>query len=440
MSKKILKIISNVLAIVLIVTLAACGDSKQQSLNDDEQQQSSAVSTQQTADAEEKKPMEINHLHLGDWVKPIFDVASKDFFDQTGIKVNIQYSPWDGAHDKYLTLINSNSLPDTGFIFQEWTGEFYERGVTIPVDKYISENFKNDILDNVKKNLTYKDNLMGVPFISSIRPYIYRADIFEENGIEPPQTFEDIVEIANKLNSPPDMYGYGLCAGRNKYTVEFFLEIFWAYGGKLLNDDETKVLFNSPEGVAALKIFKELSKTAPEGYLTSDGILPENVFQAGNIPQMIHGCWIIPPLKEKLPNAKIGIVPNIEGPTGGKASLYVIDSLSLFTKDEEKAKACMSWIEFFKSDEKYLGDSYRDFTLPPDLKSQNNWKFINENEIIKAILPCLEYGQSKPFTPMWSKIEDELSMAIAKVCTDKASPEQALAEAEKASNEALAAE
>jgi ABC-type glycerol-3-phosphate transport system substrate-binding protein len=94
-------------------------------------------------------------------------------------------------------------------------------------------------------------------------------------------------------------------------------------------------------------------------------------------------------------------------------------------------------VEFYKSDEKYLGKSYIDFGLPPDLKSQSSWDFM-KSEGAKQLGEAVAVGRTRPITPVWTQIDDAIAVAVGKVCAGEATAEAALAEAEKKTNEALA--
>lgn len=377
----------------------------------------------------------ISYIHLGDWAKPILENAAQDFFAETGVEVEMQFWPWDGAREKYVTLISSDSLADCGQGYQEWLGEFVARRAVVPVEDYISDEFKKKILPSALENLTYNGKLYANPFITSIRSFLYRKDVFEAKGVPEPETFDDILKAASMVFNPPEMYGYGMSAGRNKYTTQFFLYIFWPYGGKLLNDDGKTVAFNSEAGIAAMEMFKKLSVYAPEGYINADGQLSEGVFTSGNLAMMIEGPWVYNQLLATVPEAEIGVVPSIQGPDGGRGNLYVVDALYLF--NEETASICQDWFEFYKSDEQYLGQAYNDFGLIPDMTVHMDWEFMQSNELVKMYAPAVAYGKSRPMIPQWSQIEDILNIAIQKVCLGVLSPVDALAEAEKNANEAL---
>ncbi|MGI6326129.1 MAG: ABC transporter substrate-binding protein [Saccharofermentanales bacterium] len=383
------------------------------------------------------KVEKIVYTHLGDWATDYFEKASSDFTAQTGIEVDRQFWPFQDGYEKYVTAIAGGDAPDCGMGFGEWAAEFYERGAIIPLNDLVSAEYSENLYDSARATSTYKGNLIGLPFITSIRTPIYRADIFEAKDLEPPTTIDKLLTACKALYNPPELYGYGLCSARNKNTTEFFLELFWPLGGEILSADETKVAFNSPAGIRALEIFAELAETCPEGYQTSDIYLGENAFTAGNLAVMINAPWIVSSLKENIPDAKAVILPYIEGSEGNKGNLYVADLVYVFSKDPQRAQASVDWIEFYKSDEKYLGEAYANFGLPPDLKFQTDWAFM-ESETAKILQQAVEFGRARPITAAWPQIDDAISVAVGKVCAGQATPADALAEAEQLANDALA--
>lgn len=415
----------------LVMILTACSSPADPPAEDVKQQ------SQAESQSPEEKVTEITYTHLGDWAKPGLEEAAKDFEAQTGIKVNLQFFPFQDAYEKYLTLIQSDTMPDAGMGFSDFAGEFYERGAVMPLEELISDGYKEDIQESLLEMCTYKGHLVAVPFAMSVRMPMYRADVFEKAGLEAPDTTDKLLASAKALYDPPSMYGYGLCSARNKNSAEFYMELLWPMGGELMNEDDTKVAFNSPEGIEAMKLFKELADTAPEGYQTSDIYLGENSFTAGNLALINGGMWVVPPLLEANPEAKVGYVPKMTGPEGDSGNLIIADFIYVFDNgDKAKAKAAMEWVEFFKSDEKYLGKSFVEYGFAPDLKSHSNWEFM-QNDTAEMVSQAAECGKGYPLTPAWPQISDALSVAVGKVCAGQATPEEALEEAEKLCNEAI---
>ena len=57
--------------------------------------------------------------------------------------------------------------------------------------------------------MTVKGTLFGMPYFLNPRGMYYRKDLFEEAGLNAPQTFADVAAAAKALHNPPTMYGTG---------------------------------------------------------------------------------------------------------------------------------------------------------------------------------------------------------------------------------------
>src|SRR5690606_31945392 len=115
--------------------------------------------------------------------------------------------------------------------------------------------------------------LWGLPINYETYITAYRADIFQEHGITPPQTYDELLEITRKLAGP--------MAKDQTYVVTTRFQKYWdlpyltygtmvlSYGGRFL-DEEGNVAIASPEVVAATEQFINILKAgAPEGVVNT---------------------------------------------------------------------------------------------------------------------------------------------------------------------------
>src|SRR5215467_1127108 len=61
--------------------------------------------------------------------------------------------------------------------------------------------------------IIHQGKAYGVPQAVSPWPLISRMDILEAAKVEPPKTWEELIEVCKKLQQPPKLTGYGLCLG-----------------------------------------------------------------------------------------------------------------------------------------------------------------------------------------------------------------------------------
>lgn len=147
-------------------------------------------------------------------------------------------------HNKWLTPLNS----------------FLSNPLLTDADWYDFEDISANSISLCKK----EEQLLSVPFDYSAPIYFYRTDLYTKYGIEPPDTFEDVIEAKHKLQRALDNDGVKdtwafatrtrTGAGLNTWTV---IPTIRAYGGKMY-DEQWKPVFDSPQAVQAMEVYRDM--------------------------------------------------------------------------------------------------------------------------------------------------------------------------------------
>ncbi len=128
------------------------------------------------------------------------------------------------------------------------------------VEKYWDEYNLSDIPQTAWDGVTLDGNIYGVPMVSNTLHTIYRQDVFAELGLEPPETYADVIEICNTIgldNTDWDMpFGLTLSYAR-AWELEFFM-LLRANGADYL-DENHRPTFNGPEGLASVDLMIEVA-------------------------------------------------------------------------------------------------------------------------------------------------------------------------------------
>jgi len=105
----------------------------------------------------------------------------------------------------------------------------------------------------------------GVPYHGWVQGIWYRADWFEEAGLNPPSTWDDILKAARYFNKPAENQ-YGILVGTKAeaYAEQCFTQISMANGAQLF-DAEGNLIFNSPAMKEAIEYYAELAEFTPPG-------------------------------------------------------------------------------------------------------------------------------------------------------------------------------
>jgi multiple sugar transport system substrate-binding protein len=117
----------------------------------------------------------------------------------------------------------------------------------------------------LKLNSTGSGEYYGIPYHGWVQGLWYRADWFEEAGLKPPATWEDIEKAAKYFYEPEDNR-YGILVGTKAeaYAEQCFTQFAMSNNAGLFNKDG-KLIFNSPEMKETLEFYAELAKYNPPG-------------------------------------------------------------------------------------------------------------------------------------------------------------------------------
>lgn len=138
-----------------------------------------------------------------------------------------------------------------------WPSLFLAREWLTPVEEVFPEEEWQDFVPAMIDSFRSDGHIYGVPFMNDFRILVYRKDLLEEAGIEPPDTWMDLIDAAVKLQDPPNLFGY--CGDWGVHPDTDWQGMFWSNGGVQWTD--THVTLNSPEGIEALQLMVDMNNS-----------------------------------------------------------------------------------------------------------------------------------------------------------------------------------
>jgi len=212
------------------------------------------------------------------------------------------------------------------------------------------------------RNLAFVDGRWkGFPEFFLIDPILYREDLFQSEGLQPPDTWDDILASGRHLKAKGHPGGLGYVGNHADANVTSHA-ILWSFGGTTVKVDGKTLALDSKETHEALKFGKALYEAA-----LRDEVFDWDDSSNNRVLAEDRACFIHNPIsayvsiKKENPNlaAKIGFVPTPKGPadrrTGGwSASL----GLWKFAPHKSNAHAFLadyaaSWLDGLKASSGY---------------------------------------------------------------------------------------
>lgn len=215
------------------------------------------------------------------------------------IKINYEVVPWERTLDKLILAAAAKRAPDVAVIDRPWVAILGALGHLKPLDnlieQYWTEEELNDFLPASWEFVKYNGTIYAMPFTNFGRALFYRADWFEEAGLEPPKIWDDVIEAAKKLkDEEKGIWGLSVRGKRDDGTTQGWLPIFYAMGGEFKNEIPQ---IDSEAGIKALKLYQDL--VWKEKIMSPDTVIfgsgeARGLFLSGNAAMAIIGSHIAP--------------------------------------------------------------------------------------------------------------------------------------------------
>jgi multiple sugar transport system substrate-binding protein len=359
----------------------------------------------------------------------ILKLSGSSLFEKSVIDMRSKSGTYD------LVLIDDPNAPQ----FQEvgWLANlddlYAKKGLTVDSD------FIKPALDLGRYPYGDKGPLFTLPFAGNVELFAYRTDLFAKYGFGEPTTWTELLKAVKTIDANErGVDGVVFRGSKGNPIVTGFLPIFWAFGGKVL-DEQGKVRINSPEGLAAMKYFLELSKYAPEGVTMYQSAQVRDALYAGTaavVPEVWPG-WI-GNLENEKESFVVGKVKVTKHPSEVQKSSPMIGAwLVAIPVSSRQHEAAFDFMLFLTSYDMQLAMSDA-YGLPPSRVSVYSVASQRAKyPWYDAQLDALQNSIARPRSVKWKEIEDQLGSVLQFAIMGDITAEKALSDVEKSINALL---
>lgn len=288
-----------------------------------------------------------------------FQAMTAEFEELTGIKVN-----WDVMEETYLKnkqlmdYTGNSRLYDVLMVDGFWISEYAPKKVIAPLKPFIEADITpdwfdyEDIMPAYRNGIgTYEGEAYGIPTAGETRFVGYRKDLFDKYGKTPPETLDELLELARFFNGKePDLYGIAMRAQRGIHFASGWLTVTYNFGDGFLNQTTWEPLMTSPGTVQSLEYFVELMKCAPPDVATYTHEEAVSAFMSGRAAMWFDATalvsWILDPSKSKV-HDKVAFVAPPTGPAGD-AGVFAGWNMAI-ASGSQKQDAAWAFITFMTS-------------------------------------------------------------------------------------------
>lgn len=366
------------------------------------------------------------------------------FTDNHGIEIEIFAIPWANLHEKIIAdLTAKTGTYDLIAIPGLWSLEFIYAGYIEPVDEYWGNpdlpSFDiEDYPPSIVNLVADEDHVYWIPHHGSTQVLFYRKDLFEKEGLKPPETYDDLFRIADFFTNNPDypgLYGFGTTARQGEWASSMWSTWIWSWGGDYFDKDWYPI-FNNRKGVASLEAFAEaVQRFAPSDAPNWGNEESGAAMQQGRLAMLQMWPQYAPAMEDPSQSkivGKVGYAPmpkkELRFPRLGSWGL----TISKYSKNKEWAYRFMADFnrkEIVETIHHEVGMSICRLSVLEEL--------AKTDPLLKAVMDSFEYTKERPGIPEIGQIIDVWGLAVSRVVTKDTDAQTALDDAAEKIEEIL---
>ena len=342
---------------------------------------------------------------------------TEQYFDQ----LRTQFQAQDGS----LTLIGGDVI---------WPAQFAANGYIQDITDKFTESMRSKFLPGPVKSNTYEGKLYGVPWFTDAGLLYYRKDLLEKAGLEPPKTWPELREQANRIKQDEGMqFGFVFQGANYEGGTVNGLEYINSHGGQVLDpNDASKVIIDSPETVAGLETYRSMieSGAAPQAVSTYDEPATEAPFLqngdavfARNWPYMYalaggEGFKVKP---EQIDIAPLPAGEGGESVSGLGGWNFFINAYA----ETEAQDAAWEFVKYMTAEEQQREFAIKGTYLPTLKSLYEDEKVAEQVPTVRLAPQALANTEPRPVSPVYSDMSLEMAEQFNATLKGDVSPQEA---------------
>jgi len=363
------------------------------------------------------------------------------------IPVELHYAGnYTTLFQKVRAAIPTGKLPDLVVAYESMVAEYIEMGAAVALDDYIhdpdiglSKESLADIIPSILENnryAAYGNKFYTFPFTKSVLMLYYNADLLREAGYDaPPTTWAEFKEqclAVVKLGKR----GYPISVDASTVNA-----MVMSFGGKLLNEDRTRALFNAPAGVQVFTLLHDLVRSGAAYQIDRESHQDGRDFAAGECAFFIRSStnrpYIDADVKDRF-RWDMAIIPHGEGVE--PVTVLFGANVAVMQTTPERQRAAWEFIRYFSSTEVTARWATGTGYLPvrtSAAQTQTVRDFFAEQPRNRRAFDVLPMARPEPGQSGWQAVRTFIELAASRAIGGRNTPKEIAEELTEKANEAL---
>ncbi|MBD2091347.1 ABC transporter substrate-binding protein [Microcoleus sp. FACHB-1515] len=311
-----------------------------------------------------------------------------------------------------------------------WTPKFAAAGWLVDLTDRVTpeqlEGFSTVDIEGGK----YNDRLYRLPLRSDAGVFYYRKDLLDKHGLQPPETFDELMEQSKLLQESGDVpWGYVWQGRQYEGLAAMFVEVLEGFGGFWVNPDTLEVGLDRPETINAINWLRSTVSegVSPPGVTTYQEEETRRFFQSGQAAFLRSWpyVWPLANADDSEIKGKIGIKPMLHAQ--GQESGACLGGWGLaISKSSRHQEEAWQAVQFFSSVE-----PQRNYILEAGYVPSRKVLFSDPQVVQKfphypQLLEIVGTAVLRPPIAQYAQASDILQRYLSAALTNRMSPEEAM--------------
>src|SRR5574341_1069164 len=208
--------------------------------------------------AAEKKVVRVWHTETEPQTTAAFQGIINDFEKlHPDITVKQEGLAWGDLEAKLTAALAAGAPPDASHGQAVTCASFYAKGLLRPLEDLADAVGKDNIWEAIRGPCRFEGTYYGIAHSAATSLLIYRKDVFKQKGLKPPETWDDLIRVAEAMmerDKDGRVTRYGLSLPGVPLFVNILVgELTKANGGRLFDGRTGRPTFTEKQVVEVLE-------------------------------------------------------------------------------------------------------------------------------------------------------------------------------------------
>lgn len=296
--------------------------------------------------------------------------------------------------DKAPDVITLNASGNFGRLVQ--AGVFYDFS-----DEPVLETINPAVQEIIADLGTYEDEVNGLGYVNNANGVIYNQEIFAEQGLEVPETWDDFIAVCDALEAAGITPFYGTLA--DSWTampswnalgaypaMDGFFDTMREQGEDTGPDSEVSFQKNFAEAMDQQYQLFEYMQDGYRGATYDDG---NAAFANGEVAMLLQGIWALSPIKGINEDIQAGIFPYpATDDPADRVLVSGVDVVVTMAKDSPRQEEALRFIEYL-----FQKDVIEEFAASQNMVPSVEGAELSDDPALQSVKPYFDEGRIAGF-------------------------------------------